>query len=81
MTYVKREPGTSSKMWTKDELKVVLTQWNSKTTAQLAEELGVNTQQIMYIAAQARKLGYDLPKKHKAGVIQNLLREVITELK
>jgi biotin operon repressor len=68
-------------MWVKEDIKAVLMQWNTKTTKQLSDELGCSEAQIMYIANQARKLGYDLPKKHKNGVVQNLLREVIAEIK
>lgn len=68
-------------MWTKDELKKVLKMWDSKTTEEIAEELGVKKVQVQGIANKFRKLGVKLAKKHRVGYMNNLMKEVIKEMK
>ncbi len=67
---------TPSHMWTIAEAKIVLTLWNQKTKAEVAEELGVTELQLQGIVAQLRKAGFNLPKKHKNGHLRNLLEEM-----
>ena len=81
MKTTQRKQRATPKFWVKEEIKTVMTQWDTKTKQELAEELGRTTEQISYIVMHIRKAGYDLPKKYKAGVIQNLIKECITDLK
>jgi hypothetical protein len=67
--------------WTADDIKKVITVWQTKTTKELAVELNKTTEEVNYIAAQIRKSGYDLPRKRKKGYIQPLIVSVISKLK
>jgi len=71
--------GATSHMWTKAEIRKVLTLWEAKSIEDLAKELDVNPQQITYIVAVLRKEGFDLPKKKRPSVINNLLLELKKE--
>jgi hypothetical protein len=68
-------------MWTKNEVKKVQSMWNTSTKEEICEELNLESHQIMYIVNAMRKAGFDLPKKHKKGQLQNLLREILAEQK
>lgn len=78
MTFVKHVRKNS--MWVKDEIKTMMTQWETKTKEQLADELGKSPQQITYMAMSIRKAGFPLSKKHKTGVVRNLINECISEI-
>lgn len=66
--------------WTKESLKSVINLWESKTLDEISKELGVNIQNVIYIASRIRKAGYDLPRKKKRGTVDLLIKEVIKEL-
>jgi len=67
-------------MWTKDDLKLVLKLWESKTTDEIAAELGVVPQMIHYVAKQIRLVDPKaLPKKHRIGELQALIRDVFAK--
>ncbi len=70
-----------SKQWTKTDLKKFLSLWESKTGNQLAKEFGVSRNYINAIATKFRKNGFALPKKRAAGVLDGLIKEVISEIK
>lgn len=72
---------SKSHQFTKDEISTVINLWTSKTTEEIANNLGINVQQVNYITTQIRKTGYRLPKKHKIGHLRNLIEEVIKEIK
>lgn len=65
--------------FTKENIREVMDLWESKTTDQIAEKLGVNRNSITYIANIIRKEGVRLPKKHRVGYIRGLIKEVIAE--
>lgn len=69
------------KMWTKEEFKTVMTLWSSKSTQEIADELGRKTHGISSIAQLLRKAGLDLPKKHRNGYLNNLIEEFKVDLK
>lgn len=66
--------------WTKEDIKKIIKLWSSKTTKDLADEIGVSTGQIGYIAMNIRKSGYKLPRKTVKGQLRTLIGEVIEEL-
>lgn len=68
-------------MWTKDDIKKVAKLWSSKTMEELAKELDVRKDQILYIVTHMRKAGFELPRKHKTGYMEMLLKECLLELK
>ena len=70
----------SKKLWTKSEIKTVVQLWNTKTTAEIADELKRPHPSIGYIAKKIRDAGYDLPKKQRHGTISLLVKEVLREL-
>ena len=69
------------KMFTKDEIIKTIKLWDSKTTTEIAEDLNRPTASIAYLASQIKKAGYILPKKHKAGITQCLIKETLKELR
>lgn len=68
-------------MWTKEQLKSVAELWSTTTTKELCEKFNIEYMQLNYIVHEMRKAGMDLPKKHKIGNLQGLIREVMAELK
>jgi len=67
--------------WTKEQVRIVATQWVSATKEEIAKKLGVRTDQVNYIISQMRKAGFYLPKKHKKSELQSLLKECLKEMK
>lgn len=70
-----------SHMWTKDQVKRIATVWENKNVEDIAEELGVNRKQVMYMVGQMRKAGFKLARKHKKSYLHVMLTDVLTELK
>lgn len=66
-------------MWTKDEISLVIKLWSSESVHTLAKKLGVNYQQLNYIAKELRKNGFPMPKKHSKGQIGSLIAELKRE--
>lgn len=70
----------SRHQWTKEDIKVVMTQWESNTTEEISEQLGVSKGQISYVAKELRLAGHHLPKKRRNGYMRNLIAECISDL-
>ena len=66
-------------MWTKEQINVVKTQWNTKTATEICNELNIQYQQLAYIVKQMRLAGFNLPRKHVQGNLQSLLKECLLE--
>ena len=66
-------------MWTKKGITTVLTLWDKKNVEEIAEELGVDRKQVIYIAGQMRAAGMDLSRKSKHGYLSSLIKEVAGE--
>ena len=66
--------------WTKNEVKEVAKLWETSTSKELSEKLGVKEFQLQYIVGQMKKAGFTLTKKHKNGNMQNLLKEALSEM-
>lgn len=65
-------------MWTADEIKQISKLWESHTITEMAEKLGVNEQQVIYMGTQIRKVYPKLvPKKHRKGYISNLIKQTL----
>ena len=68
---------TLRKQWSPSDIKLVVTLWESKTTADIAEELGRTVQAVQGLAVKIRKAGYPLKRKHMTGTLQHLIRETL----
>lgn len=69
--------GGIRKLWTGNEIKMVVKLWESKTTADLAEELGRPVQSVQALATKIRKAGYPLKRKMMRGTLQSLIKETL----
>lgn len=69
----------NSKMWTKGDISKLLDMWESSTIQQLMEATNATKNQISYARMALEKAGYSLPKKHKRGVMNSLILEVLKE--
>lgn len=67
------------RMFTKDEISTVLSLWETRTVAEIAQETDRPLGSIHYLAAKIRKQGYNLPKKMIKNKISNLIQEVLKE--
>lgn len=64
--------------WTKDEIKMLAKLWTSKSVQDIADEMGLQKTQVSYMANAVRKIYPNLmPKKHRNGEIQSLIREAL----
>ncbi|MCK5017882.1 MAG: hypothetical protein KAS32_12535 [Candidatus Peribacteraceae bacterium] len=70
-----------SHQYTKEEIRKVLKIWEKSSVQDIADELGVTTNQVQYLASQIRKAGVDLPKKKRVGHFQKLILEIAEEEK
>ena len=79
-TYKKRARGSVIKthQWTKDEITTLAKLWTSSSIEDMADELGVDPTQVVYMGSQIRLEYPDLvPKKHRKGHTRNLIREAL----
>lgn len=72
--------GKNNHEWTKDEIKKVISLWTSKSLKEIGTDVGVNAQQVAYIAGQIRKSGFNLQKKTIKGNLRSLIGEAIKEI-
>ena len=66
--------------WTKDEIKSLVSLWETKTVDEIAEELKLQRQQITYMAGRIRHNGFKLTRHHRDGVTALLVKEAMKEL-
>jgi len=69
------------KLWTKNDIKKVLTLWDSHTIAEMCEILDRKKGQIMYMATEIRKSGHPLTKKMSRHTLRGLIKVAIKEYK
>ena len=69
---------TQRRLFTKNEIKTIVTLWEDSTTEQICNKVGRNKTSVMYIIKKARSLGVDLPKKRKIGITDNLVKETLS---
>lgn len=72
----------STHSWTKEEIRKVLDLWETKSTIEVATELGVRREQVQYISAALRKAGFKLPRKKssRGSHLRNLIQELHSEI-
>lgn len=68
----------SKKKVTKEGLKFIIENWNTKSSVALGAVLGVDHTTVLYWAKMLRDEGFDLPPKKK---LMNQQRAAIEELK
>jgi hypothetical protein len=68
------------KLWTKDEVKKLIDLWEHSTVAEVCKALKRNKGQVLYMALQIRKSGYNLPKKIYPRRTNGMVKEVLREL-
>lgn len=74
-----KNDGSDKHMFTKKDILAVVDLWEKKGTQEIADEMGLTKNQIVYLAVQIRNSGYKLPKKKKNGYIQSLVKEALKE--
>jgi len=67
----------SKHWWTKEDMLKVAKLWESKTTIQLAEDIGVPKQSVSCLASRIRAVtnGRVCPKKVRKGYLDLLLKD------
>ncbi len=64
--------------WTKQDISMVAKLWETKTAAEIADEMGVEPQQVSYIASEIRKVYPNLiQKKYSRGYLRTLITETL----
>lgn len=71
-------PG-KKRSYTKEDFETVLDLWDTSSKQEIADKLGITTQQVAYLASQINKCGYKLPRKHVTGIRQALIKEMLAE--
>lgn len=66
--------------WTKEEIKKMIKIWDDYSLDQICEELDLERSQIVSMARQIRKEGYELTSKKKNGVHAKMIKEVLSEI-
>lgn len=51
--------------------------WETESTDDIAKAIKLEKVQVSYLVSQMRKAGVKLPKKHRAGYLHNLIKEVM----
>ena len=70
-----------SHMWTKEDIKTVVSLWETTTKGDLANKLGINESQLNTMVMRMRKAGLKLPHKRKNGQAEAFLLATLKELK
>jgi biotin operon repressor len=69
-----------SKQLTKEDIREIITLWDSITVKQLAEKIGVSEFTIYSVAKTLRTHGVHIPSKRRKNILQGLVKEVISEM-
>lgn len=78
----KKEPAKehTRHLWTKNDIRKLIDLWESKTIAELAEEIGCKESAVAFMAYQLRKEGFTLSRrKRQVGITRKLIKDVIDE--
>lgn len=67
-------------MWTKENVKTLLSMWDSNSMLEIAQKMGLEQKQVQYMAHNLRAKGFPLTQKHKVGELQALLTDVALEM-
>lgn len=68
-------------MWTKDEIKRLLSIWEDSTLSEICEEMGLDQKQIGCLRYDLKQCGYTLTRKKAYGERRLMCAEVLRELK
>lgn len=66
--------------WTKDNLRKLLSLWETKTPDEIAIKLGTDRKKINYMAYELRKAGFNIPTKRTNGQLKKMILELKDEL-
>jgi len=69
-----------SHMWTKEEIKNLVSLWDTSTLDDISLQLGLPKEKIIYMAMSIRKQGFYLARKTTFGVKRSLIAESLKEL-
>jgi biotin operon repressor len=67
-------------MWTKDEIKKLVSLWEDCTKEEVADELNMSITQLSSMVRRIRLAGYHLTKKSNRGDIHLLIDEAFGDL-
>lgn len=67
-------------MWTKENIKQLMKLWDDNTLEEIANEMGLQTGQVQYMAHAIRKMGYVITRKHVRGRIKSTIEDAMQEL-
>lgn len=67
--------------WTKQEVMMLIKLWGTNTIEGIAEEIGVDKNQVKSMAQVCRQQGAELSKKYSRGQRSAIVREALIELK
>lgn len=68
-------------MWTKDEIRTVVTLWESNTVESICEAMNITSFQLHYIAKKLRDNGIKLTRKRKRSNVDLIIKELVDKLK
>lgn len=68
----------TTRQYTKEEIKTVLTKWNTTTVSELCEHLGLEKNQLNYIVAMLKRAGAKFTRKRGPELIV-LYKEVVDD--
>lgn len=74
-------PGTEVKMWTKDDIKVLIRLWEDKTTEEIADIIGRSRSSVIAMSHRVREAGYPLPRKRKKNSQHHLIKAALEDYK
>ena len=64
--------------WTIKDIKELAQLWKTKSSEDIANEMGLRKEQVMYMAMEIRKVYPKvMPKKHRIGKTRNLITEAL----
>ncbi len=77
---MQKKKKTTFKMFTKQEIRKVVTLWENLSVGEIAKELDRKPASITYLAKKVRKCGYPLPKKYIKRESDSLVKITLKEM-
>lgn len=68
-----------TKMLTKDDIRLIIRSWESKSVKEIAAEIGCVPDRIYQVAKVLRENGIHVPRKMRKGYLDGLIKEVASE--
>lgn len=67
-------------MWTKNEIRTLMSLWDTKSPDDIAESLRITKTQVMYMVGMIRKVNPTaLTRKRKNAYLNTMINEVLAE--